>query len=527
METTDRKPVLLVIRDGWGINADPKLAQWNAVKVARTPCSDRLSADWPRTTLAASGRDVGLPDGIMGNSEVGHQNIGAGRIVDQELVRIDKGFASGQLLENPTLQEAFSRARDGDGFLHLMGLVSDAGVHAMQEHLYGLLKLAKEAEVPGDRVLIHAFTDGRDTPPFSGLNYIRQLEAKCGELGVGRIASVCGRFWVMDRDKRWDRVEKAWNLLVGESAEKAGSAEAAIQHYYDHPLDDSRKGDEFVVPTWVVDEEGKPVGVISDGDAVLFFNFRGDRPREISYAFLRDSFDGFERKRRPAVFYATMTEYETGLCENVLFRKPPKMDSILGGYLAELGIPQFRSAETEKFPHVTFFFNDYREEPFEGEDREMVPSPKVPTYDLQPEMSAPGVTEAAEKAILSGKYGLLVVNFANPDMVGHTGSMEAAVKACEATDAALERLLAAIDRMGGRAVITADHGNSEQMFVPETESAHTAHTLNRVELVVYGKDCRDLELRQEDTRLGDIAPTLLQLMELEVPKAMTGRSLIG
>ncbi len=463
----------------------------------------------------------------MGNSEVGHQNIGAGRIVDQELVRIDKGFAGGQLLENGVLQKAFSRAKDEGGCLHLMGLVSDAGVHAMLEHLYGLLELAKEAGVPNERVLIHAFTDGRDTPPFSGLGYIRQLEAKCAELGVGRIASVCGRFWVMDRDKRWERVEKAWNLLVGESAEKAGSAEAAIQHYYDHPLDDSRKGDEFVLPTWVVDDSGEPLGTISNGDAVLFFNFRGDRPREISYAFLHDDFDGFERKRRPEVFFATMTEYETGLCENVLFWKPPKMESILGGTLAELGIPQFRAAETEKFPHVTFFFNDYREAPFEREDREMVPSPKVPTYDLQPEMSAPGVTEAAERAILSGKYGLLVVNFANPDMVGHTGSMEAAVKACEATDAALQRLLDAIDVVEGRAVITADHGNSEQMYVPETGSAHTAHTLNRVELVVYGRGCRNLSLRQEDVRLGDIAPTLLQLMDLEVPRAMTGRSLLG
>lgn len=526
METTDRKPVLLVIRDGWGINSDPELEAYNAVKKANTPCSDALSAEWPCTTLAASGRDVGLPDGIMGNSEVGHQNIGAGRIVDQELVRIDKGFASGKLLENPVLQDAFHRVKDGDGKLHLMGLVSDAGVHAMLEHLYGLLRLCREAKVDPGRVFIHAFTDGRDTPPKSGLEYIQQLEKQCEEIGVGTIVSVCGRFWVMDRDKRWDRVERAWKMLRGLEAEKAGSAEAAIQHYYDHPIEKSRQGDEFVVPTWVVDDAGDPLATIEDGDAVLFFNYRGDRPREISYAFLHEDFEGFERGRKPEVFYVTMTEYEKGLCENILFRKPPKMVNILGSYVSEQGISQFRCAETEKFPHVTFFFNDYREEPFEGEDRDLIPSPKVSTYDQQPEMSSVGVTEAAEKAIRSGKYGLIVVNFANPDMVGHTGSMEAATAACEATDQGLKKLLNALDSVGGKAIITADHGNSEQMFVPGTGSAHTAHTLNPVELVIYGQGCQDLKLRQEDTRLGDIAPTLLSLMGLPIPEAMTGKSLI-
>jgi len=520
------KTVLLIIRDGWGINSDPELEKWDAVKQASTPCSDALSAEWPTTKLGASGLDVGLPEGIMGNSEVGHQNIGAGRIVDQELVRIDKAFAEVKLFENSHFREALETVKSGRGKLHLMGLVSDAGVHAMLEHLYGLLELLSKDDLDGSQVMIHAFTDGRDTPPTSGLKYIRALEAKCRETGVGRIAGVCGRFWAMDRDKRWDRVERAWKMLRGIDAARANSAEEAIQNYYDNPLDKSRKGDEFVIPTWIVDEDDNPLGTIQDGDAVLFFNFRGDRPRELCYAFLNDKFEGFDRGPKPEITFMTMTDYEKGLCERVLFPKPPKMSNILGSYLSALGITQFRCAETEKFPHVTFFFNDYREEPFEGEMRELIPSPQVSTYDQQPEMSAPKVIEAAEKAILSGNYGFLVVNFANPDMVGHTGSMEAAVQACETTDRGVARLLKAVDSLNGRAIITADHGNCETMFTPDTGSAHTAHTLNPVELVIYGEDCRNYRLRQEDTRLGDIAPTVLELMGLPAPAEMTGRSLI-
>lgn len=519
-----RKPVLLVIRDGWGINEDPALQPYNAIVQAETPCSDELTKAWPTTRLAACGQDVGLPPGIMGNSEVGHQNIGAGRIVDQELVRIDKGFAGEGMLENPALKGAFGRVKETGGNLHLMGIVSDAGVHGMLEHLYSLLRLARTAGV--ERVFIHAITDGRDTPPTSGLGYIRQVETQCREIGLGEIASVCGRFWMMDRDKRWERVERGYNLLMGVEGEKAASAEAAVQHYYDHPMDQNRKGDEFVAPTWVVNAVGEPLATVSDGDAFIFYNYRGDRPREISYAFLRDDFDGFERKVRPDFFYATMTDYEKGLCPNVLFPKPPKMVNILGQVVADRGIPQFRSAETEKFPHVTFFFNDYREEPFPGEERGLVPSPKVSTYDQQPEMSAAGVTEVAEAAIRSGTFGLVVVNFANPDMVGHTGVLDAARQACEVTDACVATLLRAIDAMDGRAVITADHGNSDQMFVPETNSPHTAHTLNPVELVLYGRGLQNRSLRQEDTRLADIAPTLLELMELEIPDEMTGKSLL-
>ena len=518
-------PVVLIIRDGWGENHERAHDEFNAVRVARTPVAERLSAEWPRTELMASGLAVGLPEGIMGNSEVGHQNIGAGRVVDQEIVRIDKALAAGELAANPTLREAVDRIRASGGALHLLGLVSDAGVHSMLEHMYGLLEAARDAGV--GEVFIHAFTDGRDTPPTSGAGYIRQLESRCAELGIGRIATVAGRFWAMDRDLRWERVQKAYDCLTGCAIERrAGSAVEAVQSYYDEPLDANRKGDEFVVPTAIVDGDGQPLGTIGDGDAAIFFNFRGDRPRELTRAFVEDGFDGFERAARPDVFFATMTEYQKGLCRNVLFRKPPKMEDILGTYLAGRGIAQFRCAETEKFPHVTFFFNDYREEPLDGEARELIPSPRdISTYDQKPEMSAYGIRDATVKAVDSGQYGLLVVNFANPDMVGHTGVFEAAVKACEVVDECVGDILDAVDRRQGRAVITADHGNSDQMFVPDTGSPHTAHTLNPVELVVYGAGCRELQLR-DGGRLGDIAPTILRLLELPQPEAMTGHCLI-
>lgn len=519
------RPVVLIIRDGWGENHHAEQQSYNAVRIAQTPVADRLSKEWPRTELMACGRDVGLPEGVMGNSEVGHQNIGAGRIVDQEIVRIDKGFELGTVQDNPVLQAAFARAQTGSGSLHLMGLVSDAGVHAMLEHVYGLLRLAKQAGI--ERVFIHAFTDGRDTPPQSGRGYLQQLQQQIDAIGVGRIATVSGRFWAMDRDLRWERVQKAYDCLTGRNIERtAPSATAAIEYYYANPLDSSRNGDEFVVPTAVVGTDGKPVGLIQDGDAVVFFNFRGDRPRELTRAFIDDAFTGFDRGAKLDLYYATMTNYQTGLCPNVIFNKPPKMDAILGGYVADQGIAQFRCAETEKFPHVTFFFNDYREEPFPGEDRVMVPSPKeVATYDKKPEMSAYAVRDASVEAVKSGKYGLLVINFANADMVGHTGSLDAAVKACEVVDACVGDILQAVDAVGGCAVITADHGNSDQMFDPTVQGPHTAHTLNPVELVLYGKDCSGLSL-QQGGRLADIAPTILKLMGLPQPAAMTGDCLI-
>ena len=487
--STSRTPVLLVIRDGWGKNPHPEQNRFNAVYLAAKPCDDALHAKSPHTLIAASGLDVGLPEGVMGNSEVGHENIGAGRIVDQELVRLNKLFSEKRLAANPVWQAAVSRVKSRPGAkLHLMGIVSDAGVHGMLEHLYGILRQAKEDGLSSAQVFIHAFTDGRDTPPQSGVRYIRQVEEKCREIGLGRIASVCGRFWAMDRDNRWERVSKAYLMLTGKKAEAtAPSAEAAVQHYYENPLSPTQNGDEFVPATWVIGADGKPVATIGEGDSVLFYNYRGDRPRELTRAFVMDDFKDFDRGPKLDLYYATMTEYEAGLPVNVISPKPEPLKNILGEVVAAAGIAQFRCAETEKNPHVTFFFNNYRKTAFAGEERACPPSPKVPTYDLQPEMSEPDVAREAKAAILSGKYGLIVVNFANPDMVGHTGSLEAAIKAVEATDRGVGELLEAVATMHGKAVILADHGNCEQMWDPEHNSPHTSHTLNLVELVGVGE----------------------------------------
>ncbi len=521
-----RKPVVLIIRDGWGTNHNPEHDAFNAIRIAQTPVADALDDVWPRTEIKADGLAVGLPEGVMGNSEVGHQNIGAGRVVYQELVRIDQAFEQDTVRDNSVLNAALSNVREGGGTLHLMGLVSDAGVHSMLEHLYCLLRLAADAEL--ERVAIHAFTDGRDTSPKSGLRFIREVEEQCAKVGVGRIATVSGRYWSMDRDNRWDRVQTAYDCITGRAiARSAASAEEAVQSYYDNPLDSSRDSDEFISPTAIVDDSGEPTAPVRSGDSVVFFNFRGDRPRELTRAFIEDDFREFDRGAKLDLYYATMTNYQEGLCPNFLFGKPPKMESTLGMYLAELGIAQFRCAETEKFPHVTFFFNDYREEPFAGEERTLIPSPQeVSTYDQKPEMSASGVCAAAKEAILSGEYGLIVVNFANPDMVGHTGSLKATVRACEVVDACVGELLEAVEEADGRAIITADHGNADQMWNPEAEAPHTQHTLNPVEVILYGNGCADLTLRETDGCLADIAPTLLHLMGLPQPAAMTGTSLV-
>ncbi len=527
--STLRKPVLLVIRDGWGKNPDPAQNATNATFLAKKPCDDMLHATYPHTLVKASGLDVGLPAGVMGNSEVGHENIGAGRIVDQELVRLNKLFSEKRLAANPVWRATVARVKAKPGAkLHLMGIVSDAGVHGMLEHLYGILRQAKEDGLNAGQVFIHAFTDGRDTPPTSGLRYVREVDAQCAKIGVGKIASVCGRFWAMDRDNRWERVQKAYDLLTGRAAgAKAASAAAAVQQYYDAPLSETQKGDEFVAATWIAGADGRPLATIGNGDAVLFYNYRGDRPREITKAFVIDDFKGFDRGPKLDLYYATMTEYEAGLPVNVISPKPAPLKNILGQVVSEAGIAQFRCAETEKNPHVTFFFNNYRATPFPGEDRACPPSPKVPTYDMQPEMSAAEVTAAAKAAILSGKYGFLVVNYANPDMVGHTGSLPAAIKACEATDRGLAELLAALAQMGGRAVILADHGNAEQMWDFVNNAPHTSHTLNLVETFVVGEGFAAGKTRMHSGgRLADIAPTVLALMGLPKPAEMTGESLV-
>lgn len=538
---SSRAPTVLVVRDGWGENPHPEHDRFNAIRLARTPVADRLVAEWPSTLIATSGEDVGLPSGpdgpVMGNSEVGHQNLGAGRIVDQELMRITRAIRDGSFFANPALRAAFARAASGSGRVHLLGLVSDGQVHSDLPHLFALLEMARREGAPADRILIQAITDGRDTSPTGGLGYVRAIEQRLAEHG-GAIAAVMGRYWAMDRDHRWDRVERAWRCLVGPPEAFAESAEAAIEHAYAHPEDASRVGDEFVAPVAIASptrpalrEEGR----IRDGDAVIFFNFRGDRPRELVKAFVLDDAawaevegGGFDRGRRPAnLLFTTFTEYEQGLPVEVVFPKPPKMIGTLGETVSKAGLSQFRCAETEKFPHVTFFFNDYREEPFPGERREIVPSPRdVATYDQKPEMSAEGVCRAVlERLAAPDCEALLVVNFANPDMVGHTGSLEAAIAAVEKVDECVGRIVEATLARGGCLIVTADHGNAEQMKDPATGRPHTAHTNYTVPLVVVGEPFRDAELR-EDGRLADVAPTLLEMMGLPQPAAMTGRSLL-
>ena len=523
MCSINKKPTVLIIRDGWGENHDSAHDSYNAVKLAYTPVADRICKEGLRTEISASGLAVGLPDRVMGNSEVGHQNIGAGRIVDQELVRINKGLKNRSLLNNPTFQRVLDTKKSG-GAIHLMGIVSDAGVHGMLAHLYDLVRLAESSGV--EELYLHAFTDGRDTPPKSGLEYIKEVEGEFAKIGLGKIATVTGRYWALDRDFRWDRVEKAYQVITNHAAEAtASSAIAAVQNYYDQPID-GLIGDEFIPATQVLDVNGDPVGFVRDGDAVVFYNYRGDRPREITQAFIEESFDGFDRGKRLQVFFATMTEYKKNLCPHVLFPKPPQMNDTLGAYLSKLGISQFRCAETEKFPHVTFFFNDYREEAFPGEKRVIIPSPKdCKTYDQKPEMSAQGVLKASSEAIDSGEYALIVVNFANPDMVGHTGSVPAAVKACEIVDRCVGDLLEKLAKKGGNALVTADHGNCDQMYNPVISAPHTSHTLNPVEVVILGPSTKGKTIRSSGV-LGDIAPTLLALMDLEKPAAMTGSSLL-
>ena len=530
-----KRPVVLIVRDGWGHNPYAKWDNANAVKLANTPVNDRLCAQYPVVQIHTSGEDVGLPAGVMGNSEVGHQNIGAGRIVDQEVMRITRRIRSGEFFTNPVLTGAFEHARANGGSVHLLGLFSDGRVHSDMEHAFAVVDLACRMQFPSDRFFVHAITDGRDTAPNGGLGYIRQLLDVLETRKMGRVASVIGRYYAMDRDNRWDRVQLAYDMLTKGAEKTNDDVLAAIQEYYDNPSEPSRSGDEFILPVSItrggVIEDGQRV---KPGDAVIFFNYRGDRPRELSKAFVLDDAawsqvpnGGFDRGTKiDNLFFVGMTGYERGLPIQVAFEKPPKMVDTLGEYVSRLGLRQFRSAETEKFPHVTFFFNDYREEPFEGEDRQIVPSPRdVTTYDQKPEMSAPGVTDEVVRRIESGVYDLIVVNFANGDMVGHTGVLEAAIKAVETVDACVGRIVDATLAQGGALVITADHGNSEQMIDPETGGPHTAHTTYDVDLIVVDDRAKGTKLR-EGGRLADIAPTVLALMGLEKPAAMTGESLV-
>ena len=508
-----KKPTVLMILDGYGLN---EKHQANAVYEANTPVMDKLMAECPFVKGNASGMAVGLPDGQMGNSEVGHLNMGAGRIVYQDLTKITKAIQDGDFFENEALLAACKNAKENDSALHLYGLVSDGGVHSHNTHIYGLLELAKRQGLK--KVYVHCFLDGRDTPPASGKEFVEELEAKMNEIGVGEVATVMGRYYAMDRDNRWDRVELAYKAMTKGEGVKAASATEAIQNSYD-----AEKTDEFVLPA-VVTKGGAPVATIKDGDSIIFFNFRPDRAREITRVFCDDEFSGFDRGERVKTTYVCFTEYDVTIPnKDVAFRKT-EITNTFGEFLAKNGLRQARIAETEKYAHVTFFFNGGVEEPNEGEDRILVKSPKVATYDLQPEMSAYEVCDKLVAAIKSGNYDVIIINFANPDMVGHTGVEAAAIKAVEAVDACVGRTVEAIKEVDGQMFICADHGNAEQLVDYENGAPFTAHTTNPVPFILVNADPA-YSLR-EGGCLADIAPTLIELMGMEQPKEMTGTSLL-
>ena len=509
-----KKPVVLMILDGYGLN---ERKDHNAVAEAKTPVMDGLMKTCPFVKGNASGMAVGLPEGQMGNSEVGHLNMGAGRIVYQELTRITKEIQDGTFFENPALMDAVNNCKKNGSSLHLYGLVSDGGVHSHNTHIYGLLELAKRNG--REKVYVHCFLDGRDTPPASGKGYVEQLEEKMKEIGVGKVASVMGRYYAMDRDNNYDRVEYAYKALTKGEGLTAESASAGIQASYDR-----QETDEFVKPT-VVLENGAPVATISDGDSVIFFNFRPDRAREITRAFCDDDFAGFEREKRLDLVYVCFTEYDPTIPNKEVAFHKVEVTNTFGEWLAANGMKQARIAETEKYAHVTFFFNGGVEEPNEGEDRILVNSPKdVPTYDLKPQMSAYEVCDRLVEAIGSGKYDVIIINFANPDMVGHTGVEGAAIRAVEAVDECVGRAVKAIQDADGVLFICADHGNAEQLVDYETGAPFTAHTTNPVPFILVNYD-EGYGLR-EGGCLADIVPTLIQIMGKEQPAEMTGQSLL-
>lgn len=514
-----RRPIVLIVLDGFGVGKD---YPGNAVKLARTPNVERWTARYPYTEMAASGLDVGLPAGQMGNSEVGHLNLGAGFVVNQWITRLDQAIEDGSFFTNDTLVAAVDRARERGAAVHLLGLLGNGGVHASDNHLRAIVKLTHDRGL--DRVFLHPFTDGRDTPPESGRGFVADLERYLQALGTGRIATIAGRYYAMDRDRRWERINKAYNALVQGDGPTAASAGEALERSYA-----AGTTDEFLVPTVVIDG-GRAVATIQPGDTVIFTNFRNDRAREFTRALLDPAFDGFTRPRGPlALQYVTLVEYDPAFAHwvQVAFA-PHDVTAPLASVLANSGKTQFHCAETEKYPHVTFFFNGGTEAPYEGEERTLIPSPKVATYDLQPEMSADGVAETVVKALDSARYDFIIVNFANPDMVGHTGVLAAAIAACETADRCGGDVVAATLRAGGVALVTADHGNAETMIDEETGGPFTAHTSNPVPVWLIapeGHPLRTAQLRRGG-RLADVAPTILELLGLDAPAAMTGTSLI-
>ncbi len=508
-----KKPTVLMILDGFGLN---ETADGNAVAQANTPVLDKLMTDYPFVKGYASGLAVGLPDGQMGNSEVGHLNMGAGRIVYQELTRISKEIADGDFFKNEALLAAVENCKKNQSDLHLFGLVSDGGVHSHNTHIYGLLELAKKEGL--QNVYVHCFMDGRDTAPASGKGFIQELCDKMQEIGVGQIATISGRYYAMDRDNRWERVEKAYAALTKGEGVMAADPVAAMQASYD-----DEKTDEFILPT-VIEKEGRPVATVKDNDSVIFFNFRPDRAREMTRVFCCDDFNGFDRGPRKQVTYICFTEYDVTIPNKEVAFKKVELDNTFGQFLAANGKTQARIAETEKYAHVTFFFNGGVEEPNKGEERILVKSPKVATYDLQPEMSAPAVCDKLCEAIRSQKYDVIIINFANPDMVGHTGVMDAAKKAVEAVDACVGRAVEALLEVDGQMFLCADHGNAEQLVDYESGVPFTAHTTNPVPFILINYD--PSYTLKEGGRLADIVPTMIEMMGMEKPAEMTGESLL-
>ncbi len=509
-----KQPVVLCIMDGFGYNPDD---YGNAIRAAKTPVLSKIFDENPLTHIGASGMDVGLPDGQMGNSEVGHTNIGAGRIVYQELTRITKSISDGDFFENEAFLAAVENCKKHDSALHLIGLLSDGGVHSHNTHLYALLELAKRAGLT--KVYVHGLLDGRDVPPASGVEYIKELEAKCKEIGVGKIATVMGRFYAMDRDNMWDRVGMAYNAMVhGEGVQAESAVDAVLASYETKDEDGKFLTDEFVMPT--VLKDGAPV---SANDSVIFFNFRPDRAREITRAFVDPEFTGFDRRGDLPLYYVCMTQYDATIPNVDVAFKPEALVNTMGEYLSNLGKTQLRIAETQKYAHVTFFFNGGEEKVYPGEDRVLIDSPKISTFDLKPEMSAYEVCDAVCEKIRSGNYDVVILNFANCDMVGHTGIFDAAVQAVEAVDTCVGRVADAVKDMNGVLLITADHGNADKMYEADG-TPFTAHTTNLVPLCIVGSKAK--KLKAKGGRLCDLAPTMLDIMGLEQPKEMTGVSLI-
>jgi len=502
-----------MILDGWGLSSEKKA---NAILNANTPNYNKLMKQYPNTSLEASGLAVGLPEGQMGNSEVGHLNLGAGRIVYQDLTRVSQDIKNGGFFKNPSLVWAMDNALHSNKALHLMGLLSDGGVHSHIEHIKALLDMTKQKGL--NRVYLHAFLDGRDVPPANAQKYITEIEEYMEKIGVGKIATISGRYYAMDRDKRWERTQKAYDAMVfGEGLQAASAKQALLQSY------ERKDTDEFVIPTLITDDNGEPVAMVKQGDSIIFFNFRPDRARQLTYAFCNEDFEGFVRKKGYfPVCYVCLTEYDSAIKNVKIAYGPESLENILAKVLAKAGLRQLRIAETEKYAHVTFFFNGGVEKAYPGEDRILVPSPKVATYDLKPEMSAYEVADTVMEKIREDIYDVIILNFANPDMVGHTGVYEAALRAIEAVDECIGKVVKIILEKGGTLLVTADHGNAEKMIDFITGEPYTAHTCNPVPLILVN----DKNYKLRHGKLADIAPTMLQLLGIEKPKEMTGQSLI-